>query len=145
VSDPLTARLFNQVDRLSQERGRRYFLRGAVDFIEGDDSSLRAGVQGTRHYDVNVSSEKHVVNVSCTCPFYERELVPCKHIWAALLAGEKNGFLEGLNKLAAPHLRCVRPDSPAEKRPRRSARSPLPPTWKQRPEASGSNGSGRGP
>jgi superfamily II DNA or RNA helicase len=133
VSDPLTARLFNQVDRLSQERGRRYFLRGAVDFIEGDDWSLRAGVQGTRHYDVHVSSEKHVVNVSCTCPFYEREFVPCKHIWAALLAGEKNGFLAALNKLAAPHLRCVRPDSPAEKtpRPRRSARSLPPPSWKQ--------------
>jgi SNF2-related domain/Helicase conserved C-terminal domain/SWIM zinc finger len=132
VSDPLTARLFNQVDRLSQERGRRYFLRGAVDFVEGDDRSLQAGVQGTRHYDVQVSSEKHVVNVSCTCPFYEREIVPCKHIWAALLAGEKNGFLAGLNKLAAPHLRCVRPDSPAEKtpRPRRSAGS-LPPAWKQ--------------
>ena len=133
MSEPLTARLFNQVDRLSQERGRRYFLRGAVDFIEGDDWSLQAGVQGTRHYDVHVSSEKHVVNVSCTCPFYERELVPCKHIWAALLAGEKRGFLEGLSKLAAPHLRSVRPESPAEKppRPRRSLRSIAPPGWKQ--------------
>jgi superfamily II DNA or RNA helicase len=133
VSDSFTARLFNQVDRLSQERGRRYFLRGAVDFIEGDAWSLHAGVQGTQHYDVHVSSEKHVINVSCTCPFYEREIVPCKHIWAALLAAEKSGLLEGLSKLAAPHVRSVRPDAHAEKtpRPRRSAKSMLPPSWKQ--------------
>jgi superfamily II DNA or RNA helicase len=133
VSDSFTARLFNQVDRLSQERGRRYFLRGAVDFIEGDAWSLHAGVQGTQHYDVHVSSEKHVINVSCTCPFYEREIVPCKHIWAALLAAEKSGLLEGLTKLAAPHVRSVRPDAHAEKtpRPRRSAKSIPPPSWKQ--------------
>jgi superfamily II DNA or RNA helicase len=132
VSESLTARLFNQVDRLSQERGRRYFLRGAVDFVEGDDWSLQAGVQGTRHYDVRVWSEKHVVNVSCSCPFYERELVPCKHIWAALLAGEKNGFLEGLTRLAALHVRSMPADAPAEKRPgrRRSARTVLEPDWK---------------
>ncbi len=133
MTDSLTARLFNQVDRLSQERGQRYFSRGAVDFIEGDAWSLQAGVQGTRHYDVHVSSEKHVINVSCTCPFYDRELVPCKHIWAALLAAEKSGFLEGLSKLAAPHLRSVRPNPQAEKsrRPRQSARNVLPPSWKQ--------------
>jgi superfamily II DNA or RNA helicase len=133
VSDSLTARLFNQVDRLSQERGRRYFLRGAVDSIEGDAWSLQAGVQGTRLYDVQVSSEKHVITVSCTCPFYEREIVPCKHIWAALLAAEKRGFLEGLSKLAAPHLRSVRPDPLAKRtaRSRRSTRSLPPPSWKQ--------------
>jgi superfamily II DNA or RNA helicase len=94
---------------------------------------MHAGVQGTRHYDVRVSSEKHVINVSCTCPFYDRELAPCKHIWAALLAGEKSGFLEGLSKLAAPHLRSVRPDSRPEKtrRPRQRARNVVPPSWKQ--------------
>jgi uncharacterized Zn finger protein len=68
MSGSLTARLFNQVDRLSQERGRRYFLRGAVSFIEGGNSSVHAGVQGTRLYDVDISIDKRVIDASCTCP-----------------------------------------------------------------------------
>ncbi|HSQ14620.1 MAG TPA: SWIM zinc finger family protein, partial [Candidatus Deferrimicrobium sp.] len=133
MSDSLTARLFNQVDRLSQERGRNYFQRGAVGFMEGDPWSLHAEVQGTDLYDVQVSSDKHVINVSCTCPFFEREREPCKHIWAALLAGEQSGFLAGLGKIAAPHLRGVRPESvgPKSSEPRRSARSLLAASWKQ--------------
>ncbi|HVO95498.1 MAG TPA: DEAD/DEAH box helicase, partial [Terriglobales bacterium] len=61
-------------------------------------------------YDVEVSCEKHVINVSCTCPFFEREFEPCKHIWAALLAAEQSDFLTELEKIAAPHLRGVRPE-----------------------------------
>jgi superfamily II DNA or RNA helicase len=131
VNDSLTARLFNQVDRLSQERGRSYFQRGAVGFMEGDPWSLRAEVQGTHLYDVQVSSDRHVINVSCTCPFFEREREPCKHIWAALLAGEQSGFLAGLGKIAAPHLRGVRPESVGKNGSRRGASSPLAASWKQ--------------
>ncbi len=107
MADSLTARLFNQVDRTAQERGRRYFLRGAVSFIEGTPWSLRAAVQGTRLYDVQIGSEKHHINASCSCPFFDRVQEPCKHIWAALLAAERDGFLTGLSSLAAPHLRGV--------------------------------------
>ncbi|MGH7816227.1 MAG: SNF2-related protein [Candidatus Binatia bacterium] len=133
MADNLTARLFNQVDRTSQERGRRYFLRGAVSFIEGTPWSMRAGVQGTRLYDVQVASEKHHINASCTCPFFERELAPCKHIWAALLAAERSGFLTGLNSLAAPHLRGVRAEPMISDVPvaRPGVRSSPAPGWKQ--------------
>jgi superfamily II DNA or RNA helicase len=133
VSDSLTARLFNQVDRLSQERGRRYFQRGAVSYMEGGQSWLHAGVQGTYLYDVQVSAEKHVVNVSCTCPFFERELDPCKHIWAALLAAEQSGLLAGLQTIAAPHLRGVRAELAREKsgQSRWRPRSLLEASWKQ--------------
>jgi superfamily II DNA or RNA helicase len=133
VSDSLTARLFNQVDRLSQERGKRYFLRGAVSFMEGGPWSLHAGVQGSSLYDIEVSSEKHVINVSCTCPFFLRQLDPCKHIWAALLAAEQSGFLAGLEKIAAPHLKGVRPELIAENGsgPRRRAKNLMAASWKQ--------------
>ena len=133
MSDSLTARFFNQVDRLSQERGRRYFARGAVSFIEGDARSAHAGVQGTYLYDVRVAIDKHVVNASCTCPFFERELEPCKHVWAALLAAEQSGFLAGLAGIAAPHLRGVA--APKGRKPlsaaRRNARNLLEASWKQ--------------
>jgi len=133
MSDALTGRFFNQVDRLSQERGRRYFLRGAVSFIEGDSSSLHAGVQGTLLYDVRASIDKHRINVSCTCPFFGRAKDPCKHIWAALLAAEQSGFLAGLKMIAAPHIRGVAPE-PLPKNisaPRRNAKNLQAKSWKQ--------------
>lgn len=133
MSDSFTARFFNQVDRLSQERGRRYFQHGAVSFLEGDAASLHAGVQGTRLYDVQVAIDKHVVNVSCTCPFFERERDPCKHVWAALLAAEQSGFLSGLHAIAAPHLRGVAARSLEKKGTpgRRAGKPSLITSWKQ--------------
>jgi superfamily II DNA or RNA helicase len=133
MSDTFTGRFFNQVDRLSQERGRRYFQHGAVSFMEGDSTSLYAGVQGTRLYDVQVAIDKHLVSVSCTCPFFERERDPCKHIWAALLAAEQSGFLAALNAIAAPHLRGVAARSLGEMRsPGRGVRkTSLIASWKQ--------------
>ncbi|MSP37054.1 MAG: helicase SNF2 [Deltaproteobacteria bacterium] len=133
MADSLTARLFNQVDRTSQERGRGYFLHGAVTFIEGTAWTMHASVQGTRLYDVQVSTENHHVNASCTCPFFEREEEPCKHVWAALLAAERGGLLSGLNSLAAPHLRGV-PAQPLVTSAGTKARPQTrvaPPTWKQ--------------
>ncbi|MGE5220598.1 MAG: SNF2-related protein, partial [Chloroflexota bacterium] len=133
MSDSFSARFFNQVDRLSQERGRRYFQHGAVRFLEGDLGSLHAGVQGTRLYDVQVAIEKHVVNVSCTCPFFEREHDPCKHIWAALLAAEQSGYLARLQSIAAPHLRGVAARSLEAKKPsgRRAGKRSQITAWKQ--------------
>ena len=133
MGNALTARFFNQVERFSQERGRRYFLRGAVSFLEGDATSLHAGVQGSYLYDVRVSIDKHVVHVSCTCPLFERTKEACKHIWAALLAAEQSGFLTGLNMIAAPHLRGVAPEPVSKKVPasRRNAKDLLAANWKQ--------------
>ncbi len=133
MADSLTARFFNQVDRLSQERGRRYFLRGAVSYIEGGALSVHAGVQGTRLYDVDVSIEKHLISASCTCPAFEREFDPCKHIWAALLAAEQSGFLAALNNIPAPHLRGVAPKPPPKKisAARRHAKHLVEASWKQ--------------
>jgi superfamily II DNA or RNA helicase len=131
MSDALTARFFNQVDRLSQERGLRYFLRGAVSFMEGDSSSLHAGVQGTHLYDVRASIDKHVINVSCTCPFFERAQDPCKHIWAALLAAEQSGFLASLKMIAAPHIRGVVPQPLPKNISRRNAKNLRAASWKQ--------------
>jgi superfamily II DNA or RNA helicase len=132
MSDSLTGRFFNQVDRLSQERGRRYFLRGAVSFVEGDARSVHAGVQGTYLYDVRVSIDKHVVNASCTCPFFEREFESCKHIWAGLLAAEQSGFLAGLDNIAAPHLRGVAPPKVSKRNSasRRNVKNLLEASWK---------------
>ncbi|HWH77796.1 MAG TPA: SWIM zinc finger family protein, partial [Candidatus Binatus sp.] len=133
MADSLSARLFNQVDRSAQERGRLYYLRGAVTAIDGTAWAVQAQVQGTYLYDVQIASEKHHINASCTCPAFERSQEPCKHVWAALLAAERNSLLTGLNSLAAPHLRGVpvAPPLPSSVASRPAAKKTTAPNWKQ--------------
>ena len=52
----LTEQIADEVGRLTQERGRQYFHRGAVKSIDGDHSSVHAVVQGTIRYDVEITS-----------------------------------------------------------------------------------------
>src|SRR5690349_20521497 len=91
----LTEQLGEEVGRLTQERGREYFKRGAVQRIEGDRTSVRAVVQGTLRYDVEITRIDEFLDYSCTCAFFERDLEPCKHIWATVLAAEQRGYLRG--------------------------------------------------
>ena len=91
----LTEQISEEVGRLTQERGREYFKRGAVERIEGDRTSARAVVQGTLRYDVEITRIDEFLDYSCSCPFFERDLEPCKHIWATVLAAEQRGYLRG--------------------------------------------------
>ena len=91
----LTEKLFKQVHRLAQERGRSYFFAGSVRQIEGDAWRASARVQGASLYEVGISSEDDFLDVKCSCPYFDRELQTCKHIWAALMAAERQGLLKG--------------------------------------------------
>ena len=92
----LTSNLSWQVGKNFQQRGRLYFLHGAVDILEGGPWSVEATVQGTHQYSVNISCAKKSLGVRCSCPYYEGSLDTCKHIWATLLAAEEQGYLEGV-------------------------------------------------
>jgi len=98
----LTEELSDEIGRLSQQRGRQYFLSGAVKRIEGDALSINAVVQGTIQYDVTISSVDGFLDYSCTCPYFERDFEPCKHIWAACLAAEQQGYLKGAGDFSSP-------------------------------------------
>jgi hypothetical protein len=66
------------------ERGMRYYERGAVTAIERVDDLLRATVQGSRPYDVQVTlSQGSYADGRCSCP---DDAAPCKHIVATVLA-----------------------------------------------------------
>src|ERR1051325_10305317 len=97
----LTQQLADEVGRLTQERGRQYFLRGAVERIEGDNFSIDAVVQGTVRYRVQIKNLDEFIDYSCNCPFFERDFEPCKHIWAAALKAEQHGYLRGRDKLSS--------------------------------------------
>src|SRR3990172_11404448 len=91
----MSEKIFKQVDRLSRERGRSYFVSGAVKRIEGDAWRVAARVQGSHLYGVRIAFADNFLDVNCSCPFFDRDLVTCKHIWAAVLAAEREGFLKG--------------------------------------------------
>src|SRR5437868_2281475 len=89
----LTTEISGQVDYGVQERGRKYYRRGAVRIVRGDKGSVRAVVHGSRRYHVDLWREGKSVLVSCDCPYYQDDLTPCKHIWATLLAAEAKNYL----------------------------------------------------
>jgi hypothetical protein len=90
----LTEKLFKQVNHIAQERGRSYFFNGSVKGIDGDARRANAKVQGASLYDVKMVFEDDFLDVYCSCPFFDREFETCKHIWAALLAAERQGLLK---------------------------------------------------
>ncbi len=90
-------------------------------------------VQGTRRYHVRIERADDSFEVECTCPYYEREIVTCKHIWATFLAAEEQGYLGGPGDLPAHHLQEVHPGpSPSVRphHPQREEKTPAP-SWEQ--------------
>src|SRR5882724_10132123 len=77
-----------------RERGRSYFQSRAVTIPYGSDREVGAIVEGSSSYDVIISCEGDNLVVDCTCPFMNSSYNPCKHIWATILAAEKEGHLK---------------------------------------------------
>ncbi len=129
----LTEELSDEIGRLSQQRGRQYFLSGAVKRIEGDALSINAVVQGTIQYDVTISSVDGFLDYSCTCPYFERDFEPCKHIWAACLAAEQKGYLKGAGEFASHDFSEAIPVFPRKAYPKPALvkKPPPAPGWKK--------------
>ena len=130
----LTEELSDETSRLSQQRGRQYFLSGAVKRIDGDGLSINAVVQGTIQYDVTISSVDGFLDYACTCPYFERDFEPCKHIWAACLAAEQKGYLKGAGDFVSSDFSEAIPEvSPGENysRPALVKKPPPSPGWKK--------------
>src|SRR4030095_6412587 len=129
----LTEKIYDAVGRLSQERGRSYFSRGAVKQIEGDAWRAKGKVQGSQLYEIRFSFADDYLNVSCSCPFFVKELSTCKHIWAAALAAERDGLLKGAaNRSELEILEIESELQPHYRSQRASAPKAAPvPGWKQ--------------
>ncbi|MET0500111.1 MAG: SNF2-related protein [Candidatus Binatia bacterium] len=130
----LTDQISDEISRLSQQRGGQYFLRGAVKRIAGDALSINAVVQGTLPYDVTISSVDDFLDYSCTCPYFERDFEPCKHIWAACIAAERKGYLKGTGEVfAADRFEAVTkaPGHKANSKPALMKAVPPTPGWKK--------------
>jgi superfamily II DNA or RNA helicase len=107
----LTRRLAPLVPGGSRAKGRAYFINGAVTRLTGDPWSVDAVVNGTRPYNVSIrrraqserieEGQHDEFTASCECPYFTDRLLICKHIWAVLLATERQPFLGGDGVLAA--------------------------------------------
>lgn len=88
----LTKKFADEFTHNAQREGAKLFDEGAVEFEDPLADQLVATVQGGRPYDVYLAREKGVVRYSCDCPYYATTGDPCKHVWATLLAAEKQGL-----------------------------------------------------
>src|SRR5689334_24473350 len=126
----LTQQIADEVGRLTQERGRQYFLRGAVENIEGDNLSITAVVRGTMRYHVQIKNLDEFIDYSCSCPYFERDFEPCKHIWAAALKAEQQGYLRRHGNFMSMHRLAALPGSLSAKSDALK-RPPAPLSWKK--------------
>jgi superfamily II DNA or RNA helicase len=129
----LTNELSDSVRPLTKQRGRSYFVGGAVRLTEADGSHVSATVQGSQKYEVEIFVAKAFVDASCTCPFYERDFETCKHIWATALAAEQKGYLQdSVNFDGAERFEPV-PESIPQRTSQRAttAKKPASPSWQQ--------------
>jgi superfamily II DNA or RNA helicase len=86
----------------SRVKGRAYHLEGAVKKVDGTPWAVSAIVKGSRSYVVEIQrDERGAMTASCDCPYFHDRFVICKHIWAALLEGERRGYLLGEGDLPA--------------------------------------------
>jgi len=103
----LASQLARQVDPTIQQRGRKYFFDGAVRIVEGGPDAVKARVRGTSNYTVRLKRDKDILRVECTCPYFEDNLLTCKHVWATVLAADAQGYL---NAPVKGRLRLVEED-----------------------------------
>jgi len=89
----LTAQFASYFDDAIQYRGTDYFRSGRVRIDSASASRIVAMVHGRGRYRVELEREGRNINASCNCPYYDIDL--CKHIWAVMLAAEKQPLLQG--------------------------------------------------
>ncbi len=67
-----------------RRRGLEYFAGKTVRLLQAGTRSVSAQVRGTQSYAVELRQRAGAAYYSCTCPYFEREIEVCKHVWAVL-------------------------------------------------------------
>src|SRR5262245_533252 len=99
-------------------RGQSYFVKGRVTLMAARAAEVVARVRGTAKYRVRVRLRGSKLLASCSCPYFNPQGEPCKHLWATLLLAESRGLLQ------SPPVLPVRR---VPENPRRSPPAGLPP------------------
>ncbi|MEM7394473.1 MAG: SWIM zinc finger family protein, partial [Verrucomicrobiota bacterium] len=97
------AQLFN---RKTRERGEDYFRSGRVKVEWSDEYFFEATVHGSRPYDVTLELGDNGMVARCDCPHFNEGFF-CKHIWAVLMAADKEAQFD---PPSGPPVSAVRDD-----------------------------------
>lgn len=89
----LTAQFSDEFDSAIRQRGADYFRNSRVRIDSASASCIVATVKGSSRYRVELEREGRKIHASCTCPYADVDL--CKHLWAVILAAEKQRLLQG--------------------------------------------------
>ena len=75
----------------ARTRGDEYFKYGFVSRTHVANNVFSATVSGTYEYKVRLTLDRERLTVKCTCPYFLDVVLPCKHIWASVLAADEEG------------------------------------------------------
>ncbi|MFN8549497.1 MAG: DEAD/DEAH box helicase [Candidatus Eisenbacteria bacterium] len=103
-----------------RRKGEPYFRRGRVEIVESEPDLIRANVEGSSLYAVELRLTDKGLNILCDCPAFRGRPGPCKHIWAVMLQAREN-----------PGVAPVRERKP-KRREAAQAGANWSPNWKQR-------------
>jgi uncharacterized Zn finger protein len=78
-----------------RSRGQSYFVKGRVTLVAARSGEVVARVRGTAKYRVRVRLRGSKLLSSCTCPYFNPQGEPCKHLWATLLLAESRPVAVG--------------------------------------------------
>ncbi|MFO0957278.1 MAG: DEAD/DEAH box helicase [Isosphaeraceae bacterium] len=76
-----------------RSRGQSYFAKGRVVITNHRPGEVAARVKGTAPYRVRLKLKGNRLLASCTCPYFAPTGVPCKHLWATVLATDARNLL----------------------------------------------------
>jgi superfamily II DNA or RNA helicase len=111
-----SSRLHGDISELQRRRGALYQAQRRARLMRVDGGALKFVVRGTQSYGVDLRVEDDVVFASCTCPYFGENAEPCKHIWAAILEGERAGRFDDASRVVS-----LQPVSVALKSPSKGA------------------------
>src|SRR5271169_3027297 len=102
----LSARFAGKFSSTIRKRGEDYFRQRRVEIHRGSDTEVSASVRGSQAYYVALNWNSDRLSVSCECPYFLDNGLPCKHLWATMLAAEAKGYLSPAAAAASPVLIC---------------------------------------
>ena len=89
----LSARLVYSITKKVRKGGQSCYDFGQVQIQDGSESSVTAQIQNSYRDNVTLDFEDGNTLVAfCDCFLFERDGM-CKHVWATILAADKQGFL----------------------------------------------------
>jgi superfamily II DNA or RNA helicase len=89
----LSTRLAHYFTHTVRSCGEDYHDRRRVRVELGSESMMLASVRGSEVYDVELNFNDGRLSVWCDCPYFVDNGIPCKHLWACILAADEQRYL----------------------------------------------------